>query len=633
LRSKMTILAHDLPLKRFDELNHTQERISLDWFGGIAPNLDEPDNPLIECVFSPVKESEVRPSNNLAAPLLVPAGQQFRAAIATGYLPTLFTGKLYRNGKAENTDTSMSREIIEFEFDSQDKNGITETTLFDLNFGTQSIPINKRYIETVAQSGIKILNGKIKKSDNKNIQNHINGTTKKIPLDVVIHEMEMIRYYLTNSEHSCKMLIIGAFSDENLFRQVINRDIDEPGFYPALNAHRLVYRHGYRKSDAPILGRILFEPDKLALRAAQRVNKTIARDTINFANSWVGYPRTDFPFNGVTRLTLAGRRIRINDTWYFRADRILDCTAPFPFKRLSFSDEIEKGGNPAGPDAPFAFANLDTIDKGPAHSGHNSGHSKSNQRPSATSESLHSTLGQRIYSGLVGVELIREKLRDSTYQSRVRRPRYVETLVDASTGRGTSGSSSAAKQKIEEEIVQVAKLTRSLSAFLSAIKQLKSKNVNWKIQTIGVSLTITEQDEVFSLFPDVVCDVHKRTRQFSYMDKRQKIRRRFMCVEVEIQGKYLYLFEAQRRPKDIAKDDDEFNHKETLPVLLLYRPGYESQSGNNFLAIIERTVKEKSWPSVSMDEFIRHQMPHCKTNSTVDDLSGRIKKFILRNCP
>ena len=48
----------ELHLKPFKKLNHTKNLLRLDWFGGIAPNFDEPDNPLIDCYFTPFVDSD-----------------------------------------------------------------------------------------------------------------------------------------------------------------------------------------------------------------------------------------------------------------------------------------------------------------------------------------------------------------------------------------------------------------------------------------------------------------------------------------------------------------------------------------------------------------------------------------------
>lgn len=116
------------------------------------------------------------------------------------------------------------------------------------------------------------------------------------------------------------------------------------------------------------------------------------------------------------------------------------------------------------------------------------------------------------------------------------------------------------------------------------------------------------------------------------MDKERKISRRFICVEIIIEKKHLYLFEAQRRPKDIAKVNDELNHKEALPILLLYSPGYEAQKGTDFLQIVEQTVIEKTWPNPKLvAPFVQDKISHCTAEDNIKDYADKLTKLLLRN--
>jgi hypothetical protein len=381
----------------------------------------------------------------------------------------------------------------------------------------------------------------------------------------------------------------------------------------------------------PALGRILFEPDQVALRAAQRVNKTLCTDVINAANSWLGYPRTDFPFRGKTRLKLAGRWSIINKIWYFQTHRIVECSAAFPFNTLSFCDEISKGGASAKEDAPIAFENIKFHDKGPAHEGSTQGASVSDCRPSDTAKSLSAILGLRTYGGLEKVILTKQKLRDNSYRSQTRINRSMDDLRDASTGKSTSGKSSSVKQTIEEHIFKPSEVTPSLKSFLDALDGLSQTQKDWNIKTIGIGTPLTHDATViYSYFPSVSCEKQARFRQFSFMDDEKKISRRLICAEIAASDKYVYLFEAQRRPRDGMDGGYGMEHKEPLCILLLHRPGYERQYGKDFIKIIEQTVIGKNWPKANMVRpFIRQDTNHCKVDDSREDYVEKLRKFLI----
>lgn len=266
-----------LHLKPFKELNHDNTLLRLDWFGGITPNLKEPDNPLIDCYFTPFVEntsngqSNNKPTRNIK--------NQIRAGLSVGYLPSLFLGQYFRSGKRAPLFTWPIYETISFELDTSNPYDVIDRYITDLDLEPSSDLVAYKYKNGAEKSGIKQLTGFILHTDK--------DTTPEARADfpakftVYIHEMELIRFYLTNSEYSCQKLFTGAFQDHRIFVDVFNAIHEKPWFDHKNRTGRFVYRHGYKKEDALTLGRILFEPDWLALKAAQKVYKQITIDRIN----------------------------------------------------------------------------------------------------------------------------------------------------------------------------------------------------------------------------------------------------------------------------------------------------------------------------------------------------------------
>ena len=625
-----------LGLKRFRDLPHTEGLLRLDWFGGISPNLNEPDNPFIECLFSPITKTPT-PENPEEIKWKRDMKNQIRAGISVGYLPSLFLGQYFKSGKRAPLAEWQPMETITFELNTGDASAITETYLPDISIESWSAPASARFEYTANRAGIKKLIGRLHKTDHKKIAQAFKKFP--VPFELIIHEIELIRFYLTNSEYSCKQIFTGAFQNDQLFVRVINALHEAPSFDPQTESGRFIYRHGYKQEDALSLGRILFEPNAHALHAAQRVHKQIVADRINHDGDQLGYARADFPFSGSTHLRLSGRRLKTATGYIFLACRILGCTGPFPFKHLSYCDEITPGGVPAPDDAPIAFPGLRTIDSGPAHSDGNdetTGESASDERPSSASARIAAQLGARDYGALKDVTLKVEKLRDSTHRSKSKFPQYLESLLNASTGAGTLGASSCARQTITERNLRPSTVSPDLETFIQVLKGLRTLKAAWGVKTICVGHGTQDEasGEWFSFFPEVRCEKRKSiVRQFSFMDKEKLIGRRFLCAEIQVEGRYFYLFEAQRRLRDTSSlVKGQSLYKEDLPILLLRGAEHGQYIGVDFLPFMKLAVTKETWPAQDeLKGFVRDYTVHGLGAQSVDEITSRIVDLVMRN--
>lgn len=616
-------------LKPFEELNHNNQLLRLDWFGGVQGNLTEHDNPLIEGIFTPFSVI----NNATGIPTFKPLiNEQFMAGIAVGYLPIQFVGKFFRGGHMAPFEDWPISEKITFEIDVSDPTSVIECCLPDLQIDNKADFISPLFKSFANPAGLKKLHGTLLSTTHKNIK------IIPAPQVVVIHELELVRFYLTNSSHSCKNIFTGAFSHENIEKRVVNT-IHEPVTFDAnTGAGRFVYRHGYKEKDASILGRILFESDALALNAAQRVSSKRVADQINSDSRLVGYPRTLFPFKGKTKLTLSGRRIKTVNGFVFLVYRIHSCCAPFPYKNLSYCDDIAPGGAAAPDNAPVAFKNQKTSDRGPAHDDTHDraiGESTSSERPSATSVQLQIELSSRNYLGLADVLFAKEKLRDCTHRSETKIPRYLENLINASTGGGTSGKSNATRQSITERIVVPSKVTPDLETFIKVIHGLRNLHPDWDIDTLTVGTGIEINGINISEFPAIPCQKRKTVmRQFSYTDDLKSEFRRFLCVQVCVNGKYVYLFEAERRLKELPPTNNSglSPYKEDMPVLLLRGSGHQEFQGEDFIQMIEQTVIKKQWPDEDkLYGLVKDHTVHGHGIQSTDEMCSRVAQLINRN--
>ncbi|MEW5902715.1 MAG: hypothetical protein AB1722_00030 [Pseudomonadota bacterium] len=615
-------------LKPFEELHHTNKILRLEMFGGIKSNVHEHDNPLIECLFSPIEP----PRNGYIQPF-AKRNDQFLAGIAVGYLPTLFLGQFLQHGRQlPKARWPIETDVITFELDVSNPQSVVECLLPETGVDVSKF-IHSSFFDVANKSCVKKLDGEITHSTNKKTLEAIKSRGGKLQQQVIIHEIELIRFYLTNSTHSAKNLFNGAFSDEQIGKEVINELHEKRSLDANTGMGRFVYRHGYRKQDVLTLGRILLDPTNLPLQAAQRVHKTIVKDRVNLGNAWTGYPRTHFPFSGRTTLKISGRTLRTPSGYYvFLANRIHSCSAPFPFKELSYCDDTQPGGLAAPADAPVAFSNAPPRGKNEVATTL-LGTSKSDEPPGADIEALEIELGLREFVEGSKIKLRREKTKKNEYRSSGLQNASANSKPNASTGGPTSGNTSSAPQSIAEEIFMASEFTTDLMQFSEAIEKVGKKNLGWNTNLVVVGEDSEYFTGVTSFFPKVPCAIHKKTmRQFSFMDDEKTVRRRFICAQISVKGRYLYIFEAQLRPNGRIAKDGTPEFKERLPILLLHTPNYEEMQGKDFTEIIRKTVVDSTWPSgAELGVFIREVKKHGKGLQTVENLASRIKKLVEGN--
>lgn len=612
-------------IKPFEEIKDTNDILILDWFGGIYGNLQEEDNPYIDCYFTPLVNKGI--DEQTGKPKYYRSlKDQFRAGIAVGYLPSLQIGQYFNsNGHAPHSKWS-NRKTITFQLDTSDPESIVDCFISDLQLTTSSDLTSYKFKSASDKAHIKALNGHLLTS-NKN----------SIPSTVYIHDMEIIRFYLTNSSHSCKNLFSGAFQNDRLLVKVYNDIHEEPEYNHETGRCRFVYRFRYTYADRYALSRILSEPDNHALKAAQKVYKSITSDTLNLASGTIGYPKTHFPFKRKTQLSVSGRYLDTQSGKIFFIEKIESCSSPFLFKHLSCCSELEPGGKPPPEDAKEAFKNGKPSEKGPAHNNKNDkkGHSSSNQKPSSNSITLHAEVGDRILSGISALTEDKSKLRDCTHKTAKKRTINNDNLKNTSTGNGTSGESDTTKQSLSEKNITHSGYAPCIDSFLLELQSLRNKRVGkfkdddtvWHISTIKISSGFQDENgEWHSYFPCVPCEIMtNQIRQFSFMDDNQFIRRRFIAVEVNIKNRYLYLFEAEKRERDKSSKENKTEYKENMPTLVLYNENYKKCEPDNFKDMIKNTVKQKQWADGTNHTFyFKGQIQTAPNNSRLSYGKGHL---------
>ncbi len=622
-------------LKPFSKLDYPNTILKLDWFGGITSNLKETDNPLIDCYFTPLFKKNENGRHYYSRSIQ----QQFRSGMAVGYLPTLFLGQIYINGKQAEPGQShkyTKEENIIFEIDTSIPSSVIDCHLDELKLITYMDLTAYKYKSLSDKAGLKKLNGELLHTDNTKALNRCGNKTDA--LEVYIHEMEIIRYYLTNSAHSCKKIFTGAFRDKRRSVEVFNNIHEVSGYNKLTGVCRFVYRHEYKRSDAISLGRILSEPDKYALKAAQKVFKKISADKINNVEGSIGYPRTFFPFRGKSQLKLSGRRIKTsNGKFIFLVSRIHSCSARLPYRLLSYCNELSKGGKPA-PDDADTMGWKNKTKKPPSKD--KPGQSVSDQPPDADSFLSEIVTGERIFADLKNVTREYVKLRDCTHKpSDPIKIRKKNNLTNVSTGKGTSGETNSSKLSITEDNVHPSVNPTDLKTFIAALTVTNKLNPFWKISTLCIEEGYIDKDWWYSYFPRVSCEKRRANMQFSFMNRGQSKLRSLIAaqIKIEFEGReeYMYIFEAQRRPKDKKPEDikdGESPFKEDLPILLLFKNDYSKCEGSDFKNMLIQTVKNKTWSRKEGNTDFKNAITfHGGKKISERILGKRIKNMIIKN--
>ena len=597
-------------LKPFSDLKNWKNTLVLDWFGGISPNPVEYDNPLIDCFFTPLYKNKSAQYSRLLE-------RQLRIGIPVGYLPNLYIGQHYKDGVEIADDPNKTEETIIIQINTKSTNDVINSTLNDLKFGHHYKLVAYNYFVMAKNSNLKILHGKL-----------IQSNSRDTSLTVLIHDIELIRYYFTNSVYSCKNIFSNAFENDHIYKKVINSNYEGPFVNILTKESRFIYRHKYHKSDAITLGRILFEPDQHALRSAQHIHKSISKDRINHISGNLGYPRTFFPFKDKTVLTLKGRYIDIGAERIFITHEFLDCTAQFPFERLSYCSEISPENTSPDSDKPFYQHQSDEAQDNPIQ---DKGFSLSNQQPSKNAKTRVTVRTPRRFSGLLSVETTYEKRQPSTHYFAGIVANNKDDLEDNSTGAPTSGKSTAGPQDIDTEIVSPSEITSDLIIFHEAIGLFREMKPTRTIKPASQDNAMANDGYIF--FPEVKCEYRKKQyRTFAYMDERKKFLRRIICMEIKIKKKYFYLFEAQRRHKNFIFDENS-KYKESLPILLIWNNDYSTCTPSSFTPFLIATVKKGTWPySMKHYHYYRDHTTHRKGDSP-KDLAKRLNDLLIRNIP
>lgn len=164
---------------------------------------------------------------------------------------------------------------------------------------------------------------------------HTGAFCARVRLDdgivLVVPCMELVRFYFGASGLLLNRLFSGAFATDNLYTSA--------NCHPITGIANLTLAPGLPFPAATTVARIAF--DWRAEKAAAWIAKS---GVAAAANGERYYPKTTFPFVGSSDLTVDGRWLDAGLSRVFLVERLLQCTRPFPFKRLYARSATEIAG-------------------------------------------------------------------------------------------------------------------------------------------------------------------------------------------------------------------------------------------------------------------------------------------------
>lgn len=618
------------PLKPLDAIKNHPERLILDWIGGVYPNPQDSSNPLIECLFTPLlfdKEKELKGEYPYKRSLK----DQLRIGVGAGYLPAFYTGQVFFQGKYLPTEEWWPQEELEIKIDITNIS-VNEVTFASPTTAPDSLPVKNLHSDSL-NAGLKCLSGHVVYTSKTDSPQAKASHESPIPMDVLIPEIEIIRFYYASSTHMAKTLLRGELSDSEWLDVLTNKE-ERPYYNQEDNCARLVYRHNFSKCDIPTLIRILFDPSLIALRGAQRVCNSIAKSRVNHSHDGqCSYPRTHLPFSGKSTLQLLGYRrpLKANKgerpKFIFIAHRIVSCSASFPVTDLSCCNETQRGGKEAGPEAPTAFPGFISGARPPVEDPFGLGVSTSIEPPTSSFGSLETHQSTKRFPGFDKVVVRFGKERDNTHRGgagRIGRPHS-----SVSTGDPTTGSSGSTALKIKDDPIQTPGTTANFREFLEVLDHIGNIKSDWSISTIDVGHAREDEETGvrLSLFPAVRNDKRSNTyMQFSFIDKEKTVSRQLICVEIKAFERYIYLLEAESLP---ILDDSGYGHLGRLSYAFVHAPDGRRLGKSDFSIPLILTVRNKTWPS-SKDyrPLIIEKRNHSESSQTIEQIAFRLISII-----
>ncbi|WP_062059974.1 hypothetical protein [Cellvibrio sp. OA-2007] len=309
------------------------------------------------------------------------------------------------------------------------------------------------------------------------------------------------------------------------------------------------------------------------------------------------YINSRFPFNGVTTLHLAGKKIPLRNTrtskdeWAIYVNQIRNCTHPLGFNSLivncTGAPTQGSGGGSTGGGRPPTPPKTDIED--PAEINDNPADPSLGRliarNPTLLFDQINHVHFQRQYHG-------RDYINGRPYRS--------DTEATGHTFEDGKGGAGAGNQGVDDVDVPAKPIARDISLFLEMLKHLrvKSKKINWEIITLGHVNNEYMDGEIVTSFP--VMDKKLSWYKIFLDEKDSEGRsRKVVWTQIKTPNKYIYLIEMELRPDERGRSSLAITSKDLSK-------GPVEFTKDNFGGLLKLTASHNGWPPSNKEWKPKH---------------------------
>ncbi len=299
------------------------------------------------------------------------------------------------------------------------------------------------------------------------------------------------------------------------------------------------------------------------------------------------YINSRFPFNGVTTLHFAGKKIPLRNTrtaideWAIFVNQIRNCSHPLGFRSLTVNcagaphPGSSTGGGGGRPPLPPktdiedpAEINDDPADPGLGR--------LIMRNPTSFFDQVNRIQFRRQYHG-------RDYVNGRPFQSNAEVTGH--TFEDGKGGAGGSGN-----QGVDDVDVPAKPVSRDISLFLEMLKHLrvKSKKFQWEIATLGYVNNEYIDGEIVTSFPVMAKNLSWYKIYVDEKDSEGRPRK-VIWTEIKTPYKYIYLIEMELRPDEKGRSSLAVTSKDVSETPTRF-------SESDFVGLLKLTASHNGWP-------------------------------------
>lgn len=567
-------------IEEFKDTSRPGSTWRLNWFGGIERDPEVATEYKLQVVLTKVKDDAKGAWHTEDA---VEQDNLRMVPIGVGQLPLLRMGSLWRDGKLEML-----------------RSGVEQVFALDIPPGQPNYHIAT---DKVGLAGLVPFRAHRLMGYGKNTKCVVlphNGD----PAGIIIPAVELIRFYYANSTRLSKAIFDGDFvhSPSSIY------DPDYTGLDGKLAV--VCRRQDVSDDDCWTIARIL--NSQPALDGARRVNDSMMRD---FANTRRANPECAFPFAGKTRIKALCKKVGYAPARWLVLS-LVSCSAPFPYEDLQVM--ADNDGRQADPETDLPDQAKIPINRPSKDDGQELKpfQLQSVKEPDRETLPKRLELSEDSFQALQGKKIKKQSKALCNYKAGQLVPTAATGLEVSGTADGTHSGGCIGKAELVR--TQPDALPPSYELLVALVQELNARP--------GVSARLPPLPDGLGLIKAKRAAPAGR-RQWAYVDKIRSRLRAFIMIEVEMDLRFFYLVEVERRPETSG---DKYSAQIFVSTSLQRMTDLQIEAIRNSLSKQEGRVKDQSHLLSAGVRLFPKVMRH--TFPTAAEYAARLCA-LLASCP